>query len=212
MAENQLDSPLNLALIVLVCNNYSDNIVLLFPQRDKELMKSSYNKWLILILVTIFLFGCTSQSVEPTASPPFQSEAVVVQDLDITSGQTIYVPAYSEVHYAGQDRTMELAVTLSIHNTDFTHPIFITSARYYDTHGQLIREYLPQPQRLGSMASADFFVDAGEQAGGVGTNFIVEWVAEEPVYEPVVETLMLSTVGTQGLSFTSPGRVIRQLE
>lgn len=185
---------------------------MLFPQGHKELMKSSYDKWLILILATIFLFGCTVQSVEPTATPPSQGETVVVQDLDITSGQTIYVPAYSEVHYASQGRTMELAVTLSIHNTDFTHPIFITSVRYYNTHGHLVREYLSQPQQLGPMASADFFVDAGEQTGGVGTNFIVEWVAEQPVYEPVVETLMLSTVGTQGLSFTSPGRVIRQLE
>lgn len=150
--------------------------------------------------------------MEPTPIPPAEGEPVVVQDLDITTGQTIFVPAYSEVHYASQDKTMGLAVTLSIHNTDFTHPIIITSARYYNTHGQLIKEYLSQPQRLGPMASADFFVDAGEQTGGVGTNFIVEWVAEQPVYEPVVETLMLSTSGTQGLSFTSPGRVIKQLK
>ena len=173
-------------------------------------MRLGYNKWLILILSTTFLFGCTSQDVEQTAIPP--SEAVVVQDLDITTGQTIFVPAYSEVHYAGQGRTLELAVTLSIHNTDLTYPIIMTSVRYYNTNGQLIREYLSQPQRLGPMASADFFVDAGEQTGGVGTNFIVEWVAEQPVYEPVVETLMLSTQGTQGLSFNSPGRVIKQLE
>jgi len=175
-------------------------------------MQLCYDKWVVFILTTIFLFGCTSQNVEQTVNALPKGKAIVIQDLDITTGQTIFVPAYSEVHYAGGDRTMELAVTLSIHNTDFTHPIIITSVRYYNTQGQLIKEYLSQPQRLGPMASADFFVDAGEQTGGVGTNFIVEWVAEQPVYEPVVETLMLSTIGTQGLSFTSPGRVIKQLE
>lgn len=175
-------------------------------------MKLGYDKWLIFIFAIISLFGCIAQNGEQTATPLSEDEAVIVQDLDITTGQTIFVPAYSEVHYAGKDRTIELAVTLSIHNTDFTHPIIITSVRYYDTQGQLIKEYLPQPQRLGPMASADFFVDAGEQRGGVGTNFIVEWVAEEPVYEPVVETLMLSTVSSQGLSFTSPGRVIKQFK
>jgi hypothetical protein len=175
-------------------------------------MQLGYDKWLIFILTIIFLFGCALQNMEQTATPLPESEAVVVQDLDITTGQTVFVPAYSEVHYASQDRTIDLAVTLSIHNTDFTHPIIITSVRYYNTHGQLVKEHLPQPQRLGPMASADFFVDAGEQTGGVGTNFIVEWVAEQPVYEPVVEALMLSTEGTQGLSFTSPGRVIKQLE
>ena len=76
----------------------------------------------------------------------------------------------------------------------------------------MVKEYLAKPQRLGPMASADFFVDTGQQTGGVGTNFIVEWVAEQPVYEPVVETLMLSNSGTQGLSFTSSGRVIKHIE
>ncbi|MCI5150398.1 MAG: DUF3124 domain-containing protein, partial [Candidatus Electrothrix sp. MAN1_4] len=69
-----------------------------------------------------------------------------------------------------------------------------------------------KPQHLGPMAAADFFVDTGEQTGGVGTHFIVEWVAEQPVYEPVIETLMLSNSGTQGLSFTSSGRVIKHIE
>lgn len=169
-------------------------------------------KWLLLILAILFLSGCVGQNEGQTATPLPEDSALVVQDLDITTGQTIFVPAYSEVHYASGDRTMELAVTLVIHNTDFTYPIILTSVRYYNTEGQMAREYLPQPQQLGPMASADFFVDAGEYTGGVGTNFIVEWVAEQPVYEPVVEALMLNTSGTQGLSFTSPGRVISQIE
>jgi len=175
-------------------------------------MRFGHLKWLLLIMATLFLFGCAPQTSEQTGGPQSEVEAVVVHDLDITTGQTIFVPAYSEVHYASGDRTMELAVTLSIHNTDFTYPIILTSVRYYNTEGQMVKEYLSQPQQLGPMASTDFFVDSGEQVGGVGTNFIVEWVAEQPVYEPVVETLMLNTLGTQGLSFTSVGRVISQLE
>lgn len=172
-------------------------------------MKFSYHKWFIYIFAAIILFGCTPQNEEQILS---EGEPIVIQDLDITTGQTIFVPAYSEVNYAAEGRTLDLDVTLSIHNTDFTHPIIITSVRYFNTQGQLAKEYLSEPQRLEPMASADFYVNGREQTGGVGTNFIVEWVAEQPVYEPVVETLMLSTSGTQGLSFTSPGRVIKQLE
>ncbi len=157
--------------------------------------------------------GCASQSEgQPTTSEGAAEKAIVIQDLDIASGQTIFVPAYSKVRYAADERTTDLAVTLSVHNTDFTNPIIITSVRYYNTQGELVREYLPQPQRLGPLASADFFVEAGDQGSGVGTNFVVEWVAEQPVYEPVVEALMLSVWSTQGLSFTSPGRVISQFE
>lgn len=175
-------------------------------------MRPGIVKWLTFIVAVIFLFGCASQNREQTPAPSPEGEPIVVQDLDITTGQTIFVPAYSEVHYASGGRTLDLAVTLSIHNSDFTHSIVITSVRYYNTRGQLVKEYLAEPQRLGPMASADFFVDAGEQTGGVGTNFIVEWVAEQPVYEPVVEALMVNTTSAQGLSFTSPGRVINQLE
>ncbi|MDU9047834.1 MAG: DUF3124 domain-containing protein [Candidatus Electrothrix sp. Rat3] len=165
-----------------------------------------------LLLATLVFFGCSPQDDEAPPSESPEEETVFIHDISITTGQTIFVPAYSEVHYAGKNITMKLAVTLTIHNTDFTHPIIVTSVRYYNTKGKMVKEYLPKPQRLGPMASTDFFVDTGQQTGGVGTNFIVEWVAEQPVYEPVVETLMLSNSGTQGLSFTSSGRVIKHIE
>ncbi|MCA9981248.1 MAG: DUF3124 domain-containing protein, partial [Anaerolineales bacterium] len=105
----------------------------------------------------------------------------------------------------------DLAVTLTIHNTDLEHAIVLTSVRYYDTQGQLLREYLVEPRELGPLASTEFFVDANEQSGGLGTNFIVEWVAEQPVFEPIVEAIMLNTSSTQGISLTSQGRVINQI-
>jgi hypothetical protein len=113
--------------------------------------------------------------------------------------------------YFMRNRTMELAVTLTIHNTDFEHAIILTSVRYYDTQGQLLTEYLTEPRQLGPLASTDFFVAADEQSGGLGTNFIVEWVAERPVFEPIVEAIMINTSNNQGISITSPGRVINQL-
>ena len=165
------------------------------------------------VFISLFLFGCLAEDgLAGTGSDGIpDSDIVDIQDLDVTTGQTIYVPAYSEVHYAPNNRKLDLAVTLSIHNTDFTHPIIITSVRYYSTQGELIKEFKPQPQRLGALASATYFVEANNEAGGVGTSFIVEWVAEQPVYEPVVETLMINTSNNQGLSFTSWGRVIKQI-
>lgn len=159
------------------------------------------------LLLCFQLVGCTS-SDEQTAPPPPPS--IQLSDLDVTSGQTIYVPAYSEMFIA-RERTIDLAVTLAVHNTDIEHPIILTSVRYYNTQGQLLREYLTVPRQLEPLASTDFFVDADEQSGGLGTNFIVEWVAEQPVFEPVVEAIMLNTTGSQGISLTSPGRVINQI-
>ena len=174
---------------------------------QKQPAKTSSYSWLMLFLTALLLVSCTSQDKGAETTP---ETTILLTDLDITTGQTIYVPAYSEM-YIMRGRTLDLAVTLTVHNTDFEHTIILTSVRYYDTQGQLLREYLSEPRQLGPLASTDFFVDANEQSGGLGTNFIVEWVAEQPVYEPIVEAIMLNTDNNQGISLTTPGRVINQI-
>jgi hypothetical protein len=121
--------------------------------------------------------------------------------------QTIYVPAYSHIYYYNKKHQVQLAVTLSIRNTDLQHPITVTSVRYYNTPGQLLKEYLADPLQLAPLASADFVVEERDTRGGSGANFIVEWRAEARVNEPIIEAVMISS-GTQGISFVSPGRVI----
>lgn len=165
--------------------------------------------WLVILLIALLSVSCTLRS-ESESALSSNEMPIQLSDLDVTTGQTIYVPAYSEM-YIARGRTLDLAVTLTVHNTDFEHPVILTSVRYYDTQGQLLREYLAEPRQLGPLASTDFFVEANEQSGGLGTNFIVEWVAEQPVFEPIVEAIMLNTANNQGISLTSPGRVIKQI-
>ncbi len=53
-------------------------------------------------------------------------------------------------------------------------------------------------------------VDTDDIRGGVGANFIVRWHAKQPVAPPVVETLMITGANTQGISFRSTARVLRE--
>lgn len=175
------------------------------------MLKLCHFGWLPVILTLTLLLGCTSLTAEKTPLPPDRIETIQVEDLDIAVGQTIYVPAYSEIYYAS-NRTINLAVTLSVHNTDLNHSIVLTSVRYYDTQGQLVREFLSQPEQLGPLVATNFFVEELDTSGGLGANFIVEWVAEQPVYEPVVEAVMIGTISSLSFSFVSPGRVITQTE
>jgi hypothetical protein len=105
-----------------------------------------------------------------------------------------------------------MAATLAIRNTDGAHEIFITSVRYYDTHGALIETYLDGTYGLGPMASASIFLNVSDTRGGMGANFVVEWAAESEVSDPVVETIMVGASGTKGFSFTSQARVVGQLD
>jgi hypothetical protein len=173
-------------------------------------------KFINLVLAVSILGSLTSCGRQQPAeihAPGLKARKGVVEAEPIDSGrvvagQTIYVPAYSSVFISDRAHSFNLAVTLSIRNTDRTHPIVVTSASYYDQDGQLVRDYLKKPLRIGPMASTEFFVTESDTSGGVSASFLVEWVAEQSVSAPLVESVMIGTASTQGVSFTCPGRVL----
>jgi len=171
-------------------------------------------KIMMVILIILALISCSSPQIDrQPVSPPIRvggkPKATVEMDGNQIMGQTIYVPIYSHIYIRDKSRVINLAATLSIRNTDAQNPIRISSARYYDTHGALIKEYVKEPLRLAPMASTDFVVAEDDTSGGAGANFIVEWSAGIEVTSPVVEAVMISTASQQGISFVSVGRVIK---
>ncbi|MBE9171329.1 DUF3124 domain-containing protein [Pleurocapsales cyanobacterium LEGE 06147] len=173
--------------------------------------------FLYLAMAALCFTSCTlwESAVEPQAGNQQVTQSqlkVVTEDLekiDIAVNQTIYVPIYSHIYYDGGRRILNLAATLSIRNTDLTEPIIITSVRYYDSGGKLVKQYLEQPIQLDALVSGEFFVARTDTSGGIGANFIVEWIAEREVSEPIVEAVMVGTELGQGISFISPGKVIK---
>lgn len=168
-----------------------------------------------LAIAFIFLASCTSSEIPPksqsakTGATPSQKVVTLDKNFTIAMGQTIYVPVYSHIAHNKQPEIFDLMVTLSIRNTDLTNRIIITSVRYYDSDGKLVKQYLERPIQLGKLASTEFIINRTDTSGGAGANFIVEWVAETEISEPVVEAVMISTAFQQGISWSSPGRVIK---
>lgn len=164
---------------------------------------------LFLLVTTMFMTACTG-STERIVTTTGSFQPVTGRDLRIVTGQMVYVPAYSEVFFGSQQHNLDLAVTLAIHNTDLDDPIIIQSVRYYDTDGLMVRDFINEPIEVSPLATTGFLVADSDTSGGWGANFIVEWVAEKPVYEPVIEAIMINTQGAQGISMISTGRVISQ--
>jgi hypothetical protein len=164
-----------------------------------------------LVIAFIFLVSCTESEIPPKSqSDPSRLQVVSVdQKTNIAMGQTIYVPVYSHIYYQNQEKVLNLAATLSIRNTDFNQPMIITSVRYYDSNGKVVRQFLARPVQLGAMASTDFVVDSTDTSGGSGANFIVEWIAQTQISEPIVEVVMIGTESNRGISFVSAGKVIK---
>lgn len=169
---------------------------------------------LLISFVFFLLVGCSEQPEEATPVPEIEPTRAVAPvssgDLNIVTGQRLYVPAYSEVFSSGVDQTWDMTVTLSIRNTNLDKPIFIDSVQYFDTNGQLVADYVESPLQLAPMATTEYVIPRTDDQGGTGANFIVVWGAEEPVFEPVVEAVMISAAGNQGLSLLSPARVLEE--
>jgi hypothetical protein len=171
---------------------------------------------LSIVLAALSLVSLASchheQRGETTASGPKGRTGVTevgpIEADRMVAGQTIYVPAYPSILTSDRANAFDLAVTLSLRNTDPERSIVVASARYYDRDGKMIRDYLKKPLRLGPMASTEFFVAEHHSTGEVSASFLVEWVAESRVNAPLVESVMVGTAGTQGVSFTSRGRVL----
>ncbi len=92
------------------------------------------------------------------------------------------------------------------------HSITLSAATYFDTSGRRLTEFVPKTISLGPLQTRQFVIPQDEQSGGSGANFVVKWGAARPVPSPVVEALMISTTGQQGISFTTPGTVIQALK
>lgn len=143
-------------------------------------------------------------SLSTTASSPPDRGAAVKR----VRSQTLYVPAYSHIYIRDAERSMNLATTLSIRNASQDSPILLSAVEYYDSSGNHVRSYLDTTRTLDPLASTHVVVEMGDIRGGVGANFIVRWHAENPVYPPIVESVMITTASTQGISFRSAARVL----
>ena len=143
------------------------------------------------------------------ATAPLAGQATLPEK--VASGQMIYVPVYSHVYSRG-GQVFPMESTLSIHNTDPYAAITLTSVRYHNTKGKLVEEYLKSPLRLTSLETTEFLVKKGDLRGGSGANFIVEWVAESVVNEPIVEAVMVAISDKHSLSLVTKGRALHDTE
>jgi hypothetical protein len=129
-------------------------------------------------------------------------------DRKLSSGETLYVPVYSNVYAAPKAVPHQLATMLSIHNIDPGNSITILKADYYDSNGKFIESYIKNPIILKPFTHTFIYLKEYDTRGGPGANFIVKWRAEKNVNQPIVEALMYGT--RAGISFTSTGQIISE--
>lgn len=127
-----------------------------------------------------------------------------------TTGQTVYIPAYSHIYHGNKETPLLLSVTLSIRNIDLKGSLTVNSVNYHETEGALVKQYIKEPIVLGPLGSVRYVVPQKDNTGGSGANFIVEWQSDTPINPPILETVMIGTQSQLGISFTSRGQAVER--
>jgi hypothetical protein len=108
---------------------------------------------------------------------------------------------YGNLGKSGKASQVLLSALVSVRNTDPRRPLRVLSARYYDTHGKLIGERVPQPVAIPPFGTLELFVELNDASGGSGANFIIKWEAEAPINPPLVESLHANMDGGKAIIF-----------
>ena len=159
------------------------------------------NTALRLMLVSLLMGSAFVSQTHASELPP------------LTKGETLYIPVYSQVLHGNLEWSKKasekpLSVMLSIRNTDPHRSMNIRSIRYFDTVGQLVREYPLQPAVLAPFASTTVFLEHKDLEGGTGAKFVVEWDSSEPINAPIVETLHTYFFGNAAMVFVSQAQAL----
>lgn len=120
-----------------------------------------------------------------------------------------YLSIYSQIYSNSERTTHNLTAIASLRNTSPSDSIYLLKVDYFDTKGILLKSYIDKPVYLTPLETVEIIIDEMDEKGGTGSNFIIDWKIPKTASEPLFEGIMNSTMGQQGLSFTTQGKRIR---
>lgn len=141
--------------------------------------------------------------------------ALAQETLPLSYGQSLYLPIYSHLYHGdvnpktGKPSETLVSAHVSIRNTDPRVAMKVISARYYNTEGKLLREFLTAPQVIPPYGTHELYVARSDFSGGSGANFVIDWSAERPINPPLVEALHADIREARTLLFVTTARPIQ---
>ncbi len=167
-------------------------------------------KYIPIVFIFLAFISCQEEKeLSSVATENWTKRAVKISVNDSLEYGKSYLSIYSQIYSLSEHKRHNLTAMVSLRNTSDLDTIFLLSSKYYDTHGNLIRKYFDYPIYLAPMETTEIIIEEGDVSGGTGSNFIIEWKKKLKTPEPLFEGVMSSTLGQQGLSFTTQAKRIR---
>ena len=163
----------------------------------------------IIIIAFTLLLSCKEKEISSISEENWSKRKATISKTDSLEYGKSYLSIYSQIYSVSEHKTHNLTAMISLRNISDTDTIFILQATYHDTHGTSLRNYFKAPIYLAPLETTEIIIDEVDISGGTGSNFIFEWKIPKNGPEPLFEGIMNSTVGQQGLSFTTQSKRIK---
>jgi hypothetical protein len=141
---------------------------------------------------------------------------VYAECMPLSKGQMLYLPIYSTIWHGdthplkGEPMKSNMSALVSIRNTSLKTPITVLTARYYNTEGKLIKEFVSAPKTIVPLGTLELFIEKSEVKGGSGANFLIQWQAAVATNAPIVEAVHIDNQAARPYSFITNARVIQK--
>jgi len=168
------------------------------------------NIGILLPLLSLVIICCDTSKPNQVKNGQDELQSLEIhRDLDVEklkSKDLIYVPIYSDIYADEQNQSLLLAATLSIRNTHMTDSLFIDQIKYYNTQGDMVRDFINE-ETIGipPMATVNYVIEKEDNSGGAGANFIVSIYGEQKNMKPIIQAVMVHYSGNKGFAFTTNG-------
>lgn len=163
-----------------------------------------------ILIAVLFLQSCDKEKEYSSVSEVNWKNRMVHSALpdSLIQGKT-YLSVYSQIYSETEHRIHSLTATVSIRNINVSDTVYIDKATYFDTHGNAIRTYFNKTIYVAPMEAVEIVIDERDEEGGTGANFLFEWRIKDASNAPFFESVMISTSGQQGISFTTQGKELK---
>ena len=162
--------------------------------------------FLFIGLVLIFV-GCENREKEiKFEAIDWEERTIELNFNDNYQSGSSYLSVYSEIFDHSDEMKHYLTATVSIRNTSLTDTLYILSADFYNTKGEIIRSYVRNPVFVRPLETIEIVIPRLDRKGGSGANFIFDWAIRQNRHEPIFEAVMVWTTGNQGISFVTQGK------
>ena len=172
--------------------------------KKSNLMK----KLLLYSLVGLVFISCAQSSNDGkyVHKVDWSDNQVKNEEYKQLESKSTYLPIYSDIYDMSAEKTRNLTVTVSIHNMNYNDSLYILKAQYFNSKGDFVRNYIEKPIYLRPMETGEIVIYEWDDEGGTGANFLIEWKKKDSAFHaPLIEGVMISTGGQQGISFTTRG-------